>query len=338
MDYPTPYHGLVVVEVADDPAGEMTGLQFVNLGAEVIKVEPPEGAPSRHCGPFVDDERDPDRSLAFWYYNGGKRSVVVDLDARRPRRTAGADRRADVLVVALHPRRLRQIGIDLPALADARPGLLDRVDHRLRAHRPVGRVPVLRPRGTGHERAADHVRIRRPLDPADPSRRQPGVPHGGQLRPSVGAARSPAATADRCGRADRRLDPGGRRPHRRVGQPVLVLSPRPRPASDLPSRAAGADSVGDLPVRRRQMGVLRPDPRRSEAVERTGALDGQPRPCRRPHRSGVRRPRVPTTELRPHPGPRRGVLPAPGQRRCLPRRPAARLADRRAQRPRRPVR
>ena len=37
----------------------MTGLQFVNLGAEVIKVEPPEGAPSRHVGPYVDDHPDP---------------------------------------------------------------------------------------------------------------------------------------------------------------------------------------------------------------------------------------------------------------------------------------
>ena len=67
----------------------MTGLQFVQLGADVIKVEPPEGAPSRHSGPFVDDQPDPDRSLAYWYYNGGKRSVVVDLDGRRrPRSTS----------------------------------------------------------------------------------------------------------------------------------------------------------------------------------------------------------------------------------------------------------
>ena len=55
-------------------------MQFVKLGADVIKVEPPAGAPSRHTGPFIDDEHDPDRSLAYWYYNGGKRSVVVDLE------------------------------------------------------------------------------------------------------------------------------------------------------------------------------------------------------------------------------------------------------------------
>ena len=92
------------MELSDDPSGEMTGLQFAKLGADVIKVEPPEGAPSRHAGPFVDDQPDPDRSLAYWYYNGGKRSVVVDLDSDDGR--ADLDRllaAADVFVVAVHP-------------------------------------------------------------------------------------------------------------------------------------------------------------------------------------------------------------------------------------------
>ena len=110
-----PYGGLKVVELSDDPGGEMTGLQFVNLGAEVIKVEPPEGAPSRHVGPYVDDQPDPDRSLAFWYYNGGKRSVVVDLESDDGHAELDhllAD--ADVFVVAVHPLRLRRLGLDLP--------------------------------------------------------------------------------------------------------------------------------------------------------------------------------------------------------------------------------
>ncbi len=120
-----PYGGLKVVELADDPGGEMTGLQFVNLGAEVVKVEPPEGAPSRRTGPFVDDQPNPDRSLAYWYYNGGKRSVVVDLAtdeglAQLDRLVAGAD----VFVVAVHPSRLERLGLDLPAMAAAHPRLI----------------------------------------------------------------------------------------------------------------------------------------------------------------------------------------------------------------------
>jgi len=121
----TPYGGLTIVELSDDPSGEMTGMQFVQLGADVIKVEPPAGAPSRHTGPFVDDEPDPDRSLAYWYYNGGKRSVVVDLERDDGR--ADLDRllaTADVFVIAVHPRRLRDLALDLAKIAAAHPSLI----------------------------------------------------------------------------------------------------------------------------------------------------------------------------------------------------------------------
>ena len=121
----TPYGGLTIVELSDDPSGEMTGMQFAQLGADVIKVEPPAGAPSRHTGPFVADEPDPDRSLAYWYYNGGKRSVVVDLDRDGGR--ADLDRllaTADVFVIAVHPQQLRERGLDLTEIAAAHPSLV----------------------------------------------------------------------------------------------------------------------------------------------------------------------------------------------------------------------
>lgn len=118
-----PYAGLTVVELATDPAGEMTGLQFVNLGATVIKVEPPDGAPSRHSGPFAGDVADPDGSLAYWFYNGGKRSVVIDLaddGGRLSELVAGAD----ILISTLHPLELRRLDLDLQRLVDARPSLI----------------------------------------------------------------------------------------------------------------------------------------------------------------------------------------------------------------------
>ena len=177
----------------------MTGLQFVHLGADVVKVEPPGGAPSRHIGPFVDDEPDPDRSLAYWYYNGGKRSVVVDLERRRwPGRSRSTARRPPMCSSSpCIPGELRRLGLDLADDRRRPPESHRRVDHRLRPHRAVGRLPVERPRRARHERAADHLGLRRPLDPADPPRRRPGVPHRGQLRPHRGAARPAAAPADR---------------------------------------------------------------------------------------------------------------------------------------------
>ena len=69
--------GLRVVEVADE-AAEYVGLVLAGLGAEVIKIEPPEGSPTRAIGPFVGDQPGPDRSLFFMNYNRGKQSVVLD--------------------------------------------------------------------------------------------------------------------------------------------------------------------------------------------------------------------------------------------------------------------
>jgi benzylsuccinate CoA-transferase BbsE subunit len=120
-----PYTGLRIVELANDPAGEMVGLQLANMGAEVTKIEPPEGSRSRHTGPFVDDVEDPDRSLEFWYYNVGKRSVVLDYEELAA--LASFERLlddADVLVTSLHPTELRRYGLALDALASAHPDLI----------------------------------------------------------------------------------------------------------------------------------------------------------------------------------------------------------------------
>src|SRR5882724_2195141 len=72
--------GLRVIEIADERA-EYTGLLLAGLGAEVIKIEPPEGNATRRIGPFLDDEPGLERSLFFWNYNRNKKSVVLDLQS-----------------------------------------------------------------------------------------------------------------------------------------------------------------------------------------------------------------------------------------------------------------
>ena len=115
-----PYAGLRVVEVAADPAGEHLGKLLADLGADVVKVEPPQGSPTRHVGPFVDDVPDPDRSLTFWFHNTGKRSVVLDpaddLDLLL------AD--ADVLISTMRPAELAAAGVDLDVLRARHPELV----------------------------------------------------------------------------------------------------------------------------------------------------------------------------------------------------------------------
>jgi len=71
--------GIRVIETAG-VAAELAGRLLADLGAEVVKIEPPHGAPTRRIPPFADDDRQ--RSLFFEYYNAGKRSLVLDADAR----------------------------------------------------------------------------------------------------------------------------------------------------------------------------------------------------------------------------------------------------------------
>ena len=68
-----------VVEIGGHE-GEYCALVLAGLGADVIKVEPPGGSASRMFAPFVDDVPNPDKSLHFWAYNRGKKSIVIDLE------------------------------------------------------------------------------------------------------------------------------------------------------------------------------------------------------------------------------------------------------------------
>ena len=114
----SPYAHLKVVELATDPAGEQTGKFLADLGAQVVKVEPPEGSPTRHHGPFVGDEEHVDRSLAFWIYNTGKQSIVAARD-RLGAVVAAECADADVLITTLRPVELAEVGLDLDRLQEA---------------------------------------------------------------------------------------------------------------------------------------------------------------------------------------------------------------------------
>src|SRR5438045_8243594 len=70
--------GLRVIEIADERA-EYAGLLLAGLGAEVIKIEPPEGNATRRIGPFLADEPGRERSLLFLNYNRQKKSWVLEL-------------------------------------------------------------------------------------------------------------------------------------------------------------------------------------------------------------------------------------------------------------------
>ena len=78
MSGATALAGARVLDLSD-PFGQYAGKLLANLGADVIKIEPPTGDPARRIGPFLDDLPGPERSLFWWYYNADKRSLALDL-------------------------------------------------------------------------------------------------------------------------------------------------------------------------------------------------------------------------------------------------------------------
>jgi crotonobetainyl-CoA:carnitine CoA-transferase CaiB-like acyl-CoA transferase len=81
--------GITILEIGEQP-GDYAALLLAGLGAEVIKIEPPEGAESRRTGPFASDACDPEESLFFWRYNLNKKSVVLDVDGPGAERALAA--------------------------------------------------------------------------------------------------------------------------------------------------------------------------------------------------------------------------------------------------------
>ena len=107
--------GVRVVEVVDEPV-ELAGRLLGGLGADVVKVEPPEGAWSRRREPFGPDGE----SLYFAHWNVGKRSVVAGDDATLARLC----READVVVHTMRPAEAAARGLSYETLAAEAPGLV----------------------------------------------------------------------------------------------------------------------------------------------------------------------------------------------------------------------
>ncbi|PXY24735.1 hypothetical protein BAY60_19550 [Prauserella muralis] len=112
------------MELADE-LGEYCGKLLAGLGADVVKAEPPAGEVTRGYGPFQNDIPHVDRSLYFWHYNFGKRSVVIDLDTDDGRdHFAALAKVADVVIDTRRRDHLADRGLDYPHLAETNPGLI----------------------------------------------------------------------------------------------------------------------------------------------------------------------------------------------------------------------
>ncbi|MBI4765448.1 MAG: CoA transferase [Deltaproteobacteria bacterium] len=108
-----------------DHRGQFCGKILADLGADVIKVEPPEGDPARKTGPFIDDDPDPGKSLYWAAHNTSKRSITLDLQKEKDRnhflRLAGG---AKFLLESFTPGYLDKLGLSFEFLNRLNPSLI----------------------------------------------------------------------------------------------------------------------------------------------------------------------------------------------------------------------
>ncbi|WP_448576900.1 CaiB/BaiF CoA transferase family protein [Thermomicrobium sp.] len=120
-EQPMPLDGITVIELGQAVSSPLCTMLLGDLGADVIKIEPPQGDPARGYGPpFVAGE-----SPYFLSVNRNKRSVVLDL--KHPEGTRLAQElaaRADVLVTNFRPSAMQRLGLDESALRSRNPRLI----------------------------------------------------------------------------------------------------------------------------------------------------------------------------------------------------------------------
>jgi crotonobetainyl-CoA:carnitine CoA-transferase CaiB-like acyl-CoA transferase len=117
---PGPLEGVKVVEFSEIITGPLAGMLLSDMGAEVIKIEPPWGDPWRYAQPFSATEGRP-----FLAYNRGKRSLPLDLTTPE----AGDVLRrlipqTDVVLVNYRPDVAARLRVDYTTLVDLNPRLI----------------------------------------------------------------------------------------------------------------------------------------------------------------------------------------------------------------------
>jgi crotonobetainyl-CoA:carnitine CoA-transferase CaiB-like acyl-CoA transferase len=113
-----------VLDLADEQ-GYYCGKMLADMGADVIKVERPGGDPSRRLGPFFHDEPHQEKSLSWFAYNAGKRSISLNLetaDGREIFKKLVAT--ADFLVESFGPGYMDGLGLGYAELEKINPALI----------------------------------------------------------------------------------------------------------------------------------------------------------------------------------------------------------------------
>jgi len=134
-----PLAGIRVLDLTSVVAGPLATQTFGDMGAEVIKVETPDGDTTRYTGP----SRSPDMAALFMGLNRGKRSLVLDL-----KQAAAADAlwrlidRADVFVHSMRPQKIERLGFGHQAVCARNRRIVYAALHGYRSGGPYSGQPA----------------------------------------------------------------------------------------------------------------------------------------------------------------------------------------------------
>lgn len=120
----SPLAGYRILDLADEKGAACVKL-LADLGADVVKVEPPDGDPARRRPPFAHDRPHPEGSLHFAYYNTNKRSITLDLGSPEGRALfLDMVQAFDVVIESFRPGTLARLGVSYERLSEANPGIV----------------------------------------------------------------------------------------------------------------------------------------------------------------------------------------------------------------------
>ena len=105
--------------------GYFCGKILADLGADVIKVEPPEGDPGRNIGPFYHDIPDKEKSLYFFTYNTNKRSITLNIETRDGQEIfKRLVKTADFVIESFAPGYMDKIGLSYSMFKEMNPRII----------------------------------------------------------------------------------------------------------------------------------------------------------------------------------------------------------------------
>jgi crotonobetainyl-CoA:carnitine CoA-transferase CaiB-like acyl-CoA transferase len=117
--------GIKVLEYGNMVSAPYCGKLLADLGAEVIKVEPPEGDPARLSGPFPDEEKHPEKSALFLYNNTSKKGITLNLNRAEDLQTfTKLLQWADIFIENQEADFFPSFGLNWESLQRLNPGLV----------------------------------------------------------------------------------------------------------------------------------------------------------------------------------------------------------------------